>query len=440
MLRRKIEKQLVEWKNSSDKNPLIIKGCRQCGKTSSVLKFANENYKNVIYINFIEHPEYKLIFADSLNVNEIIKKISSLYNFTIDNDHKNNIIVLGEIQSCGNARASLKFFKLDNRYDVIATGSLLGVRGIGEEIISIPVGYESTIYMYPMDFEEFLWANNIKDETINNLNDKLLNEEVIDSATHEVMKKMILNYIVVGGMPKVVNEFINTNRIDKVVRIQKDIINDYKDDVVKYAKGNYKLKILECFNSIPSQLSKENKKFQYSMIKKGAKSRDYESCIEWLIEAGIIVKCNNLHALELPFDGNTIDDCFKLYMQDIGLLIASFEEGTQFDILNNNLYTYKGAIIENLSADILSKMGRKLYYFKKDSGLEIDFAIRYNNKCVPIEVKAKTGNAKSLNTVIKNIDVYHIDLGMKFGNYNIGRSNNILTLPLYMLFLLKNSF
>ena len=208
--------------------------------------------------------------------------------------------------------------------------------------------------MYPMDFEEFLWANGIKDDTIKELYDKLQNEVPVDTATHDIMQKMLLNYVVVGGMPRAVDEFVNTNRIDSVIKIQKDIINDYRDDVIKYSKGNLKLRILECFDSIPSQLSKENKKFQYSLIKKGAKSRDYETCIEWLLEAGIIVKCNNLNQLELPFDGNSIADCFKIYMQDIGLLIASFEEGTQFDILNNKLYTYKGAIFENLASDILS--------------------------------------------------------------------------------------
>lgn len=436
MLRRRIEKTLLEWKKSKKKKPLLIKGCRQCGKTSSVLKFANENYENVIYLNFIEHPEYKAFFSDSLDVNEIIKKMSSLYKFDIGNDISKTILIFDEIQYCGNARTSLKFFSIDGRYDVIATGSLLGVKGVGEEVVSIPVGYEENVSMYPMDFEEFLWANNIGEETIHYIKNKFDNCEKIDEATHERLKKIFLMYIIVGGMPRVVDEYIKTNKLDIVLNIQKNIISDYRDDVIKYAKGNVKVKILECFDSIASQLSKENKKFQYSVVKKGSKARDYDGCLEWLVDAGIVVKCKNLNALELPLDGNAISDCFKIYMQDIGLLIAMFEEGTQFDILNNKLWTYKGAIYENIAADILSKMRRKLYYYRKDSGLEIDFAIRYKNECVPIEIKSQTGNAKSIRTVLKNEDVYHINNGIKFGDYNIGKEGKLLTAPLYTLFLL----
>ena len=437
MLKRKIEKRLLEWKGTKAKKPLLIKGVRQCGKTSSVLKFANENYENVVYINFIEHPEYKAFFADTLDVKEILKKMSSLYSIHITEEAYKTIFIFDEIQNCGNARTALKFFAIDGRYDVIATGSLLGVKGAGEEPVSVPVGYEDNIYMYPMDFEEFLWANDINDETINYIKNKFDNYEKIDEATHERFKRLFLYYIIVGGMPKAVDEFVKTNKIDEVLKIQKNIISDYRDDVIKYAKGNNKVKILECFDSIPSQLSKENKKFQYSIVKKGSKARDYDGCLEWLIDAGIVVKCKNLNALELPLDGNASNDCFKIYMQDIGLLIAMFEEGTQFDILNNKLWTYKGAIFENVAADILSKMGKKLYYYKKDSGLEIDFAIRYKNECVPLEIKSQTGNAKSLKTVLKNENVYHINNGIKFGDYNIGKEGKLLTAPLYTLFLLN---
>lgn len=435
MLSRKIEKKLLEWKNNKNKLPLLIRGCRQCGKTSSVLKFANENYKNVVYINFLEHPEYKAIFKDTLDVNKIVEKLSTLYNFNVN--EKETIIIFDEIQTCGNARTSLKFFKLDGRYDVIAIGSLLGVRGVGDDIVSVPVGYEENMYMYPMDFEEFLYANNINGKVVDDLRKCFDAEESIDEAVHNRMWDLLLLYIVVGGMPQAVDEYVKTKKLDEVNKIQKNIISDYRDDIIKYAIKNDKIKILECFDSIPSQLSKENKKFQYAVVKNGAKSKDYKNSIEWLKDAGIVVECKNLSVLELPFDGNAINDCFKIYMQDIGLLTAMFETGTKYDILNNKLYTYKGAIFENIAADILSKMGRKLYYYRKDSGLEIDFAIRYKNECVPIEIKSSDGNAKSLKTVVKNKDIYHIDYGMKFGNYNIGRENNILTLPLYMLFLLR---
>ena len=437
MLKRKIEKTLINWKNSKNKKPLLIKGCRQCGKTSSVLKFANENYENVIYLNFIEHPEYKVLFEGTLDVNEILKKMSSLYKINVSDNTRDTIIIFDEIQNCGNARTSLKFFSIDGRYDVIATGSFLGVNGVGDEIVSIPVGYEEQIYMYPMDFEEFIWANGISEEVINYIKNKFENIEKIDLATHEKFRQLFLSYIIVGGMPRVVDEYIKTNKLDIVLNIQKNIISDYRDDVIKYARGNNKIKILECFDSITSQLSKENKKFQYSTIKKGSKARDYDGCIEWLIDAGIVVKSKNLNTLELPLDGNADNDCFKIYLQDIGLLIAMLEDGTQFDILNNKLWRYKGAIYENVAADILSKMKRKLYYYRKDSGLEIDFVIRYKNECTPIEIKSQTGNAKSMKTVLKNEAIYHIKNGIKFGDYNIGKENKLLTAPLYTLFLLN---
>lgn len=439
MLKRKIEKYLNEWKANKDKKPLLVKGVRQCGKTTSIVQFAKDNYKNVVYLNFIEHPEYKNFFNDTLDVNEIIKKMTTLYGFKVDTKGQDTILIFDEIQNCGNARTSLKFFNIDGRFDVIATGSLLGVHGVGDEVVSIPVGYEEQITMHSLDFEEFLWANEINEEIILELKSNLLKEKAIDVVTHERMKQLLLDYIVVGGMPQAVSKYIQTNNYDEVLKVQKNIINDYRDDVIKYADKQDKIRILECFDSITSQLSKDNKKFQYSSIKKGAKSREYESCIEWLVDAGIVVKCNNLYSLELPLDGNKIEDCFKIYMQDIGLLISMFEEGTQFDVLNNRLYTYKGAIYENFAADVLSKMGRKIYYYRKDSGLEIDFVIRYKNECVPLEVKSTTGNAKSLNTIMKNKAIYHINNGIKIGNYNVGKENNVLTLPLYMLFLINDN-
>lgn len=437
MLKRKIEKKLLEWKNSVDKSPLLVKGVKQCGKTTSIVKFAKENYENVVYLNFIEHPEYKSLFEDSLDVNEIIKKMTLLYEYKISNEKGKTILIFDEIQYCGNARTSLKFFKIDGRYDVIATGSLLGVSGVGEGIVSIPVGYEEQVIMYPMDFEEFLWANNISEEIILKVKNCFDSEQKIDEATHQKMKNLFLNYIIVGGMPKVVDEFIKTANYEIVYRIQKNIISDYRDDVIKYAEKKDKIRILECFDSITNQLSQENKKFRYSLVKRGAKSREYESSIQWLVDAGIVVKCHNMQTLELPLDGNKIEDNFKIYMQDIGLLIAMFEEGTQFDIMQNKLYRYKGAIFENAAADILAKMGKKLYYYRKDSGLEIDFVIRYKNECTPVEVKATNGNAKSLRTVLNNKNEYHIKSCIKFGDYNVGRNNDVLTLPWYMMFLVK---
>ncbi len=436
MLKRKIEQQLLAWKQTENHKPLIIKGCRQCGKTFSVRKFCEENYENVVYINFFNNPNYSAIFENSLEIDDIIMMMSALIgNDAIFVPYK-TVIILDEIQDCPEARTALKFFHLDGRYDVIGTGSLLGVAGYGKAPKSIPVGYETVISMYPLDFEEFLWANGISEKLIDRLRKHLQDKTPVEEPLHSRYHQLLLQYVVVGGMPDVVKTFIETKQMNIVLQLQRDIIRSYEDDMVKYADDKDKPLIKECFQSIPRQLAKENKKFQYSLIKKGSTSAKFAGSLQWIEDAGIIKRCYNLTTTELPLDGNAIQDIFKVYMVDIGLFVSMLEDGTQFDILSGNLLSYKGAIFENLVADFFSKMGRKLYYFHKDSGLEIDFFIRYYGKCTPVEVKAVTGNAKSLKTVMKNKDIYHIYNAVKLGNYNIGEENHILTLPLYMGFLL----
>ena len=437
MLKRKIEKRLTEWKNMKDRKPLIIKGCRQCGKTFSVLDFAKKNYKHVVYLNFFENPDYASVFAGSLEVDHIVMMLSALLGGNAVFEAGETVLVLDEIQDCPDARTALKFFRLDGRYDVIGTGSLLGVKGCGKEPKSIPVGSETVVDMYPMDFEEFLWANGIEEPIIELLKKNLEEETPVPEALHHRMRQLILQYTVVGGMPEVVQEFVDTKQMDKVLGIQRDIIRSYEEDMVKYAEKKDKSRIKECFQSIPKQLSKENKKFQYSVVKKGSTSSKYEGSLQWVEDAGIISRCYNLSITELPLDGNAEKDTFKVYMKDCGLFVSMLEDGTQYDILQGNLYGYKGAIFENLVADIFAKMGRKLYYFRKDSGLEVDFVIRYKKECTLVEVKAATGNAKSTKTILRHPEKYHVHSAVKLGDYNIGRSGQILTLPLYMAFLLR---
>ena len=391
MLKRKIEKQLLHWKNSKERNPLILKGCRQCGKTWSVNAFAKEQYKNVIYLNFFENPNYKEIFSGALEVDHLTMMMSVFLGPEISFEANETIIILDEIQECPEARTALKFFKLDGRYDVLCTGSLLGVKGYGERPASIPVGYESILEMYPLDFEEFLWANGISEEIIT----------------------MLQGYL------------------------QREDLHSYQDDMLKYAEKADKGRIRDCFSSIPKQLSKENKKFKYSLVKKGSTASQYLGSLQWIEDAGIISRCYNLTTPELPLSGNAIPDIFKVYMNDTGLFVAMLDDGTQFDILQGNLYSYKGAIFENLIAGIFQKMGRKLYYFHKDSGLEVDFVIRYQGKATLVEVKASTGNTKSTKTVLKNKDKYHVEQAIKIGDYNLGREGEILTVPHYMAFLLR---
>lgn len=436
MLKRKIEQRLQEWKRSPNRKPLLIKGCRQCGKTYSVLDFAKKNYKHVVYLNFFENPDYCSVFEGSLEIDNITMLLSALLGSEAVFEPGKTILVLDEIQECPDARTALKFFHLDGRYDVIGTGSLLGVRGYGKEPKSIPVGYETTIDMSPLDFEEFLWANGISEVVIDSLRKNIRGITPVPAALHKKMRQLLLQYTVVGGMPDVVQTFIDTKRLDEVLNMQRDIVRSYEDDMIKYANQKDKSHILECFQSIPKQLSKENKKFQYSVVKKGSTASKYAGSLQWIEDAGIISRCYNLTATELPLDGNAQDDVFKVYMRDCGLFISMLEDGTQFDVLQGNLARYKGAIFENLIADMFTKMGRKLYYFHKNSGLEVGFVIRYKGACTLVEVKASSGNTKSTKTILAHPEKYHVNSAIKLGDYNVGRSGEILTLPLYMAFLL----
>lgn len=440
MLRRKIEKTLLDWKNTPNHKPLILKGCRQCGKTFSVLNFAKKNYEHVVYLNFFVNPQYASVFSGSLEVDHITMLLSALMGKDAIFEAGKTILILDEIQDCPDARTALKFFKLDGRYDVIGTGSLLGVKGYGEkEPKSIPVGYETVIDMTPLDFEEFLWANGISEQIITLLHTHLQDQTPVPDALHARMRELLLQYTVVGGMPDVVQTFVDTKRMDEVLQLQRDIVRSYEDDMVKYADKKDKAVIKECFQSIPKQLSKENKKFQYSVVKKGATASKFAGSLQWIEDAGIIARCYNLSITELPLDGNAEQDTFKVYMRDTGLFVSMLEDGTQFDILQGNLLGYKGAVFEGLIADIFSKMGRKLYYFHKDSGLEVDFVTRYKGACALVEVKANTGNVKSTKTILRHPEKYHVTQAIKLGDYNIGMSEQILTLPLYMTFLLRDN-
>lgn len=443
MLKRKIESVLSEWKNSKLKKPLVIKGIRQCGKTYIVRKFAKENYESVVYMNFILEPDKKTAFTGNIDVETIILNLSAL----IPNSRFINgktCIILDEIQECREARTALKSFQMDGRFDVIATGSLLGVKGYGKSEMdmeqgqdSIPVGYENVVEMYPLDFEEFLWANGINEKVVATVKSCFENETVVPDGIHKVMMELLYRYVIVGGLPDVVNTFLETKNIEQTYHVQRSLIAEYEDDMVKYAADEDKPRIRECFESIPKQLAKDNKKFQYSVVRKGARSAQYIGSIQWLEDAGIAKRCYNTKVTELPLEGNAVSDCFKLYTTDIGLLVSMLDYGTQADILKGNLLGYKGAIFENLIADFLCKSGQKLYYYQKDSGLELDFLVRYKSECVVIEVKAKSGQTKSLKTVLKNKNVYHINNAIKLGKYNVGREGEVLTIPLYMGFLIK---
>lgn len=395
-------------------------------------------------------PELINAFTGSKNVDNILLNLSAQIkdmSFPVGN----TCFIFDEIQECPEARTSLKFFKEDGRFDVIATGSLLGVQGYGNEIKkkrrrlvsketvginSVPVGYEDIIEMHPLDFEEFLWANGIKPEVIEALRKFYKEETPVPAGIHYAMKNYLNLYVATGGLPEAVNAYLNTNNMNEVSKVCRTILSEYKDDMLKYAPDKDKPHIRECFNSIPKQLAKENKKFQYSKVKSGGRGEYFAGSLQWLEDAGIICRCYNTNITGLPIEGNAVENVFKVYMADIGLLVEMLGPGTRADILQGNLGGFKGAIFENLMADTLHKKNRNLYYFHKDSGLELDFLVRMKGECVPIEVKASTAQAKSASTVLKHPDKYHVKHIIKFGNYNIGRNGQMLTLPTYMQFLL----
>lgn len=442
MYKRKIENIFDSWLNDTSHKPLVVKGVRQSGKTSSVIDFAEKHFKHVVYLDFREHPDYKKFFIPNLDVDSIIMRITAaLPNAEIEPGE--TCFIFDEIQDCPLARGSLKYFHLDGRYEVMCTGSLLGVNGYKpkeerneEEQASIPVGFEEIVNMYPMDFEEWLWANGIKQIHIDYLKKCMLDVAPVDEALHDRFRELLNQYVIVGGMPEAVTTFMNTKQIGKVLAIQRRIVDEYKSDMVKYALPADKSKIRECFKSIPAQLAREYKKFTYSAVRPGGRGRDYTGSIQWIEDAGIIHRCYNIETTELPLDGNRIQSEFKVYMTDIGLLVSMLEEGTQSSILEGNLLGYKGAIFENLLADIFGKMGRKLYYYHKNGGVELDFVMRYKGLCTPVECKAQTGNAKSIRTVLKHPEKYHVESVIKVGDYNVGQEDNLLTIPMYMAFLL----
>ncbi len=443
MFQRKIEAILQSWFEDPLHKPLVVKGVRQCGKTSSVVDFARRHFQNIVYLDFGEHPDYKNFFSPNLEIDSIIMRITAAMP-RIEIEEGKTCFIFDEIQDCPKARGSLKYLHLDGRYEVICTGSLLGVNGYKtpgdqkeEEEASIPVGFEDIIEMYPMDFEEWLWANGIKKMHFEYLKRCLNSETPVEEALHDRFRELLHQYVVVGGMPEVVTTFLETKQIGKVLAVQRRIVDEYKSDMVMYASAGDKSRIREYNESIPSQLAREYKKFSYTAVRPGGRGRDYAGSLQWIEDAGIILRCYNTEITELPLDGHRIQSEFKVYMADIGLLVSMLEEGTQSSILQGDLLSYNGAIYENLVADIFGKMGRKLYYYHKNNGLELDFLIRYKGKCTPVECKATTGNAKSMNTILKHPDKYHVTSALKLGDYNIERNDQLLTLPMYMAFLLK---
>ncbi|MDO5435781.1 MAG: AAA family ATPase [Clostridia bacterium] len=431
MLRRKITDELLDWKNRKDRQCLVVKGARQVGKTYIIERFGRDQYECMIRLNFIEDPALCGIFDGALTADQILSRIS-LFVKDARLIKGSTLIFLDEIQECPNARAALKFLAGDPRFDVIASGSLLGINY--KEVPSFPVGFVDHLEMHSLDLEEFLWARGVTEELIAELRGYYDRREPVPDVIHQKMMQLFREYIVIGGMPKVVDDFVTNLDYRRVRRRQQDILADYENDIAKYAEGNEKAKARACFVSIPRHLAKNYKKFQYSLVEARGTSAKFAGSLMWLFDAGIINFCYNLSSPELPFEGNVIEDCFKVYMRDTGLLMAMLEDDYQEEILSGDLGIYKGAIYENVIADLLTKAGRKLYYFEYRSRLEIDFFIRYQKKATAVEVKsADNTKAKSMNSIIEN---WNVPQGIKLSSRNTGTRENVVCLPIYMVMFL----
>lgn len=436
-LRRKIDDFLLKWKSDEDRKPLIVKGCRQIGKTESIKHFARiAGYESLVEINFVRDEKYKKITDDGYTASAIIKNISLLDPTKRFIDGK-TLIFFDEVTEFPEIATSLKFFKEDGRFDVICSGSMLGVNY--KKIESNSVGYKTDYEMYSMDFEEFLWAKGYDDATTEDMLSHLKTLTPFSELEMSVYRGIFLDYVVLGGMPAVVKDYVKKGTFEGSLDTQRQLIADYKEDIRKYAQGVDQTRILNVFNSVASQLAKENKKFQISKIEKNARFRDYRGCAEWLADAGIVNVCYCLSDVELPLSGNCDTDKFKLYFCDTGLLVALLDEESQEDLrANKNLGVYKGAIYENIVSEALVKSGYKLYYYKKDNGtLEEDFFIRSANNLIPIEVKADKGRSKSLKTLISSENYPDVAYGFKLSANNVGYSERIYTFPYFCAFLLK---
>lgn len=430
MLRRKIYDKLLAWKNNKGKkDAILLRGVRQCGKTYIVREFGKREYKNFIEINFIERPDMQAVFSGNLDVDNMVQQIK-LSMPGCQFIPGETLLFLDEIQDVPNARTSLKFWTQDGRFDCIASGSLLGMDYKNE--VSIPVGYEQQLIMRTLDFEEFIWALGAEVNLKEMLAPYVDGAKRVPEAMHNSLNKYLQEYMVVGGLPEVVDTYIATKDFYQVHLLQEKILRDYQDDIAKYALNQDKIKAKQCFLSIPRQLSKENHKFQYSVVEKKATARKFTSSLDWLHNAGLIdFAYYNVNSPWFPLKAYVKEDQFRVYLCDIGLLVAMYGYQLKIALLSDALEgPAKGGIYESLVADILAKRGEELYYYKKeDSTLEIEFILERDCKLVPVEVKARKGSTRSLNELLK---MDNIEIGYKLTAQNTGVVEKKITLPLYM--------
>ena len=437
LLKRKIDAVLAAWKQNPHRKPLIVKGARQIGKTRSIQAFGQANYESVIEINFVLQKKFRSIFDNGYEVDTIIKNISLLEPSWKFIPYK-TLLFFDELQKCPDCATSLKSFNADPRYDVICSGSLMGI--YYEEIESNAVGNKEDYEMHSMDFEEFLWARGYSEIQVEDLYTHMASLTPFSNLELSTYMEIFRDYMTIGGMPEVVKMYIDNGHFGGTLELLRQLLLDYEEDITKYAKESDKAKILAVYRHISTFLAKTSKKFQITKVAQGARNREYIGAVEWLEKAGVVNVCYCLSNPELPLKGNYDADTYKVYYHDTGLLIASLDEEAQEDLrANKNFGTYKGAIYENVVGEMLRKSGyEQLYYYKNDSpALEMDFFVRDSDSLVPVEVKAKDGATASLNHLIDWPSYPDVSYGIKFGYKNIGWGGKFYTFPYFLAFLLK---
>lgn len=443
MLKRKITEELLNWKKNTNNKACLINGARQVGKTFSVRKFGCDNYETVYELNFLETAHLKDIFSGSLDSETILASVRLNFSKQKFSEGK-TLLFLDEIQECPEAITALKFLSKDSRFDVIATGSALGMAYA--TLTSFPVGSTYGITMHALSFEEFLWAVGVEANIIEILKSHFENKEVLPLSINNKMMDLLREFLVVGGMPEVVQKYVDTNDLSLVHSLQKNIYSDYINDIARFSRPEIKIKAEECYRSIPHQLEKENHKFQYSRVEKKGTARKFESSVNWLVNAHIAQQVFNVSKVEFPLSSFKRTDNFRLYMNDIGLFVSTFDISVKQALLNDSLVegvaenivlkTAKGGIYEALAADVLLKNGHEnLYFYRNEQGnVEIDFLIDTATGPLPLEIKAGTKTkTKSLNRVLESKSVC---AGYKFGSQNVGVSGKKITMPLYMMMFL----
>lgn len=430
-MERKMSKKLLEWKNDKEKMPLIVYGARQVGKTYTILSFGKENYKNVAYVNFEDNSEIAKIFEQDLEIDRIVKELSVSLGISILEE--DTLIFFDEIQACERALTSLKYFAENkSKYHVIAAGSLLGI-AVNRQKYSFPVGKVKMLTLYPLDFEEFLWALDKKD-LANMIRESFAEDK--EFSLHTIANEYYRLYLAIGGMPRAILEYKEKQDMDFVTAILKDINNSYIADMAKYATSTETTKIMAVYNIISAQLAKENKKFQYKLIKSGARAYEYETAINWLNASGIIIQCTKVREGKLPLSAFIEPESFKIYMSDVGLLCSKFGIPANIVIVeNNNLNDFKGTLAENYVCSSLVQCGLTPYYWESNGKAEVDFVIQdKKGNIIPIEVKSSIHTrSKSLN-VFKSL--YNIPYSIRISTKNFGFENGIKCIPLYSVFCL----